>query len=37
MVAATNTQHILCTIKKLREAVELAVVEVNRRLIDAIE
>lgn len=37
MIAATNAQHILCTVKKLREAVELAVVEVNWRLIDAIE
>lgn len=37
MVAATNAQHILCTVKKLGEAIELAVVEVNWRLVDAIQ
>lgn len=37
VVAATNAQHILRTVKKLRETVELAVVEVNWRLVDAIQ
>lgn len=37
MVAATDAQHILCTVKKLGETVELAVVEVDWRLVDAIQ
>ena len=37
MVAATNAQHILCTVKELGETIELAVVEVNGRLVDAIQ
>lgn len=37
MVAATDAQHILCTVKKLRETIELAVVEVNWRLVDAVQ
>lgn len=37
MVAATDAQHILRTVKKLRETVELAVVEVNWWLVDAIQ
>lgn len=37
VIAATNAQHILRTVKKLRETIELAVVEVNWRLVDAIQ
>lgn len=37
VVAATDAQHILCAVKKLREAIELAVVEVNWRLVNAIQ
>lgn len=37
VVAATDAQHILRAVKELRETVELAVVEVNRWLVDAIQ
>lgn len=37
MVAATDAQHILCTVKELRETVEFTVIEVNGWLVDAIQ
>lgn len=37
VVASSYTQHVFSTVVKLREAIELAVGEVNGRLIDSIE
>lgn len=37
VVISAHTQHILCAVVKLREAIELAVGEVDRGLVDAIQ
>lgn len=37
MVSATDAQHILSTVEEFREAVELTVVEVDWRLVNAIQ